>query len=67
MAASVFFETFTLLAVGSAVAAAVLIIWHPHQLLLIAAAVGVDRCMLGIPTVPACFRVDHGHAAAWAS
>ncbi|MEX2114628.1 MAG: lysylphosphatidylglycerol synthase domain-containing protein [Pirellulales bacterium] len=55
VAATVFFETFTFLSVGSAVAAVVLIIWHPHQLLLIAAAIGATL-MLGIPTVPACFQ-----------
>lgn len=55
VAASVFFETFTFLAVGSAVSAVVLIIWHPHQLLLIAAALGATL-LLGIPTVPACFQ-----------
>ena len=55
VAASVFFETFTMLSVGSAVSAIVLIIWHPQQLLLIAAAVGATL-LLGIPTVPSCFQ-----------
>ncbi len=55
VAATVFFETFTSLAVASAVAAVVLIIWHTNQLLLIATALGA-MCLMGVPTVPACFQ-----------
>jgi uncharacterized membrane protein YbhN (UPF0104 family) len=55
VAASVFFETFTMLAVGSAVAAVVLVIWHSSQLLLIATALGAILLM-GVPTVPTCFQ-----------
>ena len=42
VAASVFFETFTMLAVGSAVAAIGLIVWHTNQHLLIAASLGAS-------------------------
>ncbi len=55
VAASIFFETFTTLAVGAAVSAVLLAIWHPNRLLLIAAAVGATLLM-GVPTVPICFR-----------
>ena len=55
VAASVFFETFTTLAVGAAVAAVVLIIWHSSQSLLIATAIGAVLLM-GVPTIPVCFR-----------
>jgi uncharacterized membrane protein YbhN (UPF0104 family) len=55
VAASVFFETFTTMAVGSAVAALVLVIWYPNHLLLIAAACG-GVLLLGLPTVPVLFQ-----------
>lgn len=55
VAASVFFETLTMLAVGSAMAALVLVIWHRDQMMLIAAAVG-STLLLGLPTVPSVFR-----------
>ncbi len=55
VAASVFFETLSMLAVGSAMAALVLIIWHRHQPLLIAAAVG-SMLLLGLPTIPVLFQ-----------
>ena len=55
VAASVFFETFTMLAVGSAISAIVLVIWHPHQTLLIALA-GFSVLLLGLPTAPALFE-----------
>lgn len=54
VAASIFFETFVYLAVGAAISALVLIIWHPDQKLLIAAAVG-STLLLGVPTVPSVF------------
>jgi uncharacterized membrane protein YbhN (UPF0104 family) len=55
VAASVFFETFTTLAAGSAVSAVMLAIWHPDRRLLIAVAVG-GTLLMGLPTVPICFR-----------
>ena len=55
VAASVFFETFTMLAVGAAISAVVLLIGHHEQLLLIAAAVG-STALLGVPTIPVVFR-----------
>ncbi len=55
VAASVFFETLTMLAVGSAMAALVLLIWHRDQVILILTAVG-SMFLLGIPTVPAIFQ-----------
>ena len=55
VAATIFFETFTMLAVGAALAALVLIVWYPHQLLLIGAAVG-STALLGIPTIPRVFQ-----------
>ncbi len=54
-AASVFFETFTMLAVGAALSVVVLVIWHSHQHWLIAAAVG-SLFLMGVPTVPVVFR-----------
>jgi uncharacterized membrane protein YbhN (UPF0104 family) len=51
----VFFETFTFLAVGSAISAIVLVIWHPQQLALIATAAG-SVVLLGAPTVPFLFE-----------
>ena len=55
VAASVFFETLTMLAVGSAMAALVLLIGHRHQTFLIGAALG-SMLLLGLPTVPAFFQ-----------
>lgn len=55
VAASVFFETFTVMAAGSAVAALSLLIWYPQHLLLIAAALGAILLM-GLPTVPVFFQ-----------
>jgi glycosyltransferase 2 family protein len=55
VAAAVFFETFTMLAVGAAMSALVLIAWHPEQKLLIAAAVG-STILLGVPSVPSVFE-----------
>ena len=55
VAACVFFETFTTLSVAATVAAVVLVIWHPSQLLLIATAVGA-AFLMGVPTIPVCFR-----------
>jgi len=55
VAASVFFETFTFLAVGSAISAVVLVIWHPNQLPLIATAAG-SVVLLGAPTIPFLFE-----------
>jgi uncharacterized membrane protein YbhN (UPF0104 family) len=55
VAASVFFETFTMLAVGAAIAAIVLVIWHTHQTLLIATAAG-SVLLLGLPTMPMLFE-----------
>ena len=55
IAASVFFETFTMLAVGSAISALVLLVWHTSQTLLIAVAAG-SIVLLGAPTVPVLFE-----------
>jgi len=55
VAASVFFETLTTLAVGSALSAVVLIVWHPDQKLLIATALG-STLLMGVPTVPKIFQ-----------
>ncbi len=55
VAASVFFETLTMLAVGSAMSALVLLVWHRQQTILIATAVG-STFLLGIPTVPSIFQ-----------
>lgn len=57
--ASVFFETLSMLAVGAAVSAIVLIGWHREQTLLIATAIG-SFLLLGIPTIPSVFgRLIH--------
>lgn len=57
--ASVFFETLSMLAVGSLVSAVVLVLWHREQVLLIATAVGAFL-LLGLPTVPNVFgRLIH--------
>lgn len=55
VAASVFFETLTLLAVGAAMSALVLIVWHREQTILILTAVG-STLLLGVPTIPSVFR-----------
>ena len=55
VAASVFFETFTMLAVGSALAAVMLAIWQPEKPLLVGAA-AISVLLMGIPTVPAVFQ-----------
>jgi glycosyltransferase 2 family protein len=55
VAASIFYETFTMLAVGAAYSALVLTIWHPDQRLMIALAVG-SALLLGVPTIPAVFQ-----------
>jgi uncharacterized membrane protein YbhN (UPF0104 family) len=55
VAASVFFETFSMLTVGSVVSALVLLAWHPNQHLLIALSVGA-AILMGVPTIPVCFR-----------
>lgn len=55
VAASVFFDTFTMLAVGAAISALVLLVWHTNQTLLIATAAG-SVVLLGAPTVPFCFE-----------
>ena len=55
VAASVFFETFTMLAVGAAISALVLLIWHTSQTLLIAMAAG-SIVLLGATTVPFLFE-----------
>jgi uncharacterized membrane protein YbhN (UPF0104 family) len=54
VAASVFFETLSMLAVASLVAAVTLIGWHRQQTWLIALAVG-SFFLLGVPTVPSVF------------
>lgn len=55
VAASVFFETLTMLAVGAAIAAIELVIWHHDQVLLIGTAIG-STLLLGIPTIPSVFE-----------
>ncbi len=55
VAASVFFDTFTMLAVGAAISMLALLIWHTSQVLLIVAAAG-SMVLLGTPTVPYCFE-----------
>ena len=55
VAASVFFETLTNLAAGSAFSALLLVIWHPEHWMLIAAAVGM-AAIAGVPTVPRIFQ-----------
>lgn len=55
VAASVFFETLSMLAVGAGISALVLIVWHPQQLLLIGTALG-SALLLGVPTVPSVFQ-----------
>ena len=55
VAATVFYETFTMLAVGAAVSAVVLVAAHRDQMLLVAAALG-SAPLLGVPTVPSIFK-----------
>jgi uncharacterized membrane protein YbhN (UPF0104 family) len=55
VAASVFFETFTFLAVGAALSTVLLLIWHTSQTLLIAEALG-SLVLLGVPTIPFVFE-----------
>jgi glycosyltransferase 2 family protein len=55
VAASVFYETFAMLAVGSVMSAVMLVIWRPDKLWLIALAVG-SAFLLGLPTVPRFFE-----------
>jgi hypothetical protein len=55
VAASVFFETLTMLAVGAAMSALVLLIWHRDEMILIAMAVA-STLLLGVPTIPPIFR-----------
>jgi hypothetical protein len=55
VAASVFFETLTMLTVGGAIGTLVLVVWHSNQLLLIALAAG-STLLLGVPTVPVIFQ-----------
>jgi uncharacterized membrane protein YbhN (UPF0104 family) len=58
--ASVFFETLSMLAVGSLVSTVMLVLWHRQQWLLIAAAAG-SFLLLGVPTIPSLFgRIIHG-------
>ncbi|MEX0977815.1 MAG: lysylphosphatidylglycerol synthase domain-containing protein [Pirellulales bacterium] len=55
VAASVFFETFAMLAVGAAMAAIMLVAWHADKIWLIALAAG-SALLLGLPTVPRFFE-----------
>ncbi len=55
VAAAVFYETFTMLAVGAAVSSVVLVVAYRDQWLLAAAALG-STLLLGVPTVPAIFK-----------
>lgn len=55
VAASVFFETFSMMAVGAVMAALALSIWHWDKPLLIALAVGA-ALLLGLPTLPVLFE-----------
>src|SRR5262249_46954628 len=55
VAASVFFETFTNLALGAAISTIVLLVWHTQQTMLIALAAGATL-LLGAPTVPVLFE-----------
>jgi uncharacterized membrane protein YbhN (UPF0104 family) len=56
VAASVFFETFSMLAVGAVMAALTLACWHSDKPLLIALAVGA-AVLLGLPTLPRLFEL----------
>jgi hypothetical protein len=56
VAASVFFETFTLLAVGAAMATFALLVWHSDKLWLIGLAAG-SCLLLGLPTMPRLFEL----------
>ncbi|MEX0676584.1 MAG: lysylphosphatidylglycerol synthase transmembrane domain-containing protein [Pirellulales bacterium] len=55
VAASVFFETFVMLAIGASIATLALLVWHPGQIWLIAIAAG-SALLLGIPTIPRLFE-----------
>lgn len=55
VAASVFFETFTFLAVGAAISAILLLVWHTSQILPIALAAG-SVVLFGVPTIPYVFE-----------
>ena len=54
VAASIFFETFTMLAVGGALSTLLLVTWYRDEWLLIAAAV-VSTALVGVPTIPSVF------------
>lgn len=56
VAASVFYETFTMLSVGAAIATVALLIWHGDKIWLIALA-GSSVFLLGLPTVPKLFEL----------
>jgi glycosyltransferase 2 family protein len=55
VAASVFFETFTMLAVGAAMATLALLVWHADKMWLITLA-GGSVLLLGLPTMPRLFE-----------
>lgn len=55
VAASVFFETFSMLAVGSALSAVLLAIWQPDKPWLVGAA-AASVVLMGLPTVPVVFQ-----------
>jgi glycosyltransferase 2 family protein len=54
-AASVFFETLTMMAVGAMLSAAVVAVWFRGQTLLLVAALGM-MLVAGLPTLPPVFR-----------
>jgi uncharacterized membrane protein YbhN (UPF0104 family) len=54
VAASVFFETFVMLAVGGALSTVLLLLWYRDEWLLIAAAIG-STLLVGVPTIPRVF------------
>ncbi len=55
VAASVFYETFTTMAVGASVSTLLLLIWHTSQLLLVGMAL-VAAASMAVPTVPIVFQ-----------
>lgn len=55
VAASVFFETLSMLAVGAGISALVLLIWQPQQRMLIGLGIG-SALLLGVPTIPRVFQ-----------
>jgi glycosyltransferase 2 family protein len=55
VAASVFFETFSMMAVGAGMAAVLVTVWHTSKLWLIALAAG-SAVLLGAPTIPRLFE-----------